>query len=965
MKTKFILLIIVIFSLLLSTACFKPKGESKPQSETTSAVESAPQSESNLESESETESEPIALDQRFTVENGIITAYLGNDKILDIPTSINGQTVTAIGEKAFYNTVIEEITIPSSVLEIDGFAFANCKNLKKVTFSNGLETIGEGAFYNCVKIPSLDLPDSLKSIGLGAFAIDLQLTDLEDGKKAITSVENELTKISLPFIGATPSLSATSYFAYIFGANRVTDNFKSDEGETVTFNGEEVTVNHYNVIPQSLTDVTVKTSGAIADAAFFYCFNLEQITVVDDNLTSIGDYAFEGCENADVYGVENASFIGNRAFLFSGFEGAEFENVYSIGDLAFAYTNLSSFTFPDGIATIGDMAFAYTSLQEVSFPESVESIGDMAFYGCNDLVSARFENPVPCNLGGTLFTVVDGEDVYYSDVKIFVPDFFDGEKYSYELYREDLYLRDYASGIFSEKYERHLGYVVEDGILLGYITMPYEEFTTVKVPVGVDKIADFAFYNCARIITVEMPEGFTTIGKYAFYNCTKVQNLVMPTTLKEIDDYAFTGFFVGNNISRLYFPEGMERIGDGAFMSSFNLKILNIPSTVTYLGYLSFGMGNSLERVYLKPTTPPISGFYDNGIEDVDYNVFSVVNAGKTVIYVPAGVCQSGENQGKTYDEIYKANPTFKDFADFIKPTPEGKEVGHYGNGDLFIDLDGCGGAIISTIQECEVDTSNMGGSKYEFKKEYGSYLLTGAMLTLEFDTFGVINAIYGNRAINFNLDGTVVSLKEPKRYYDAYNWTNFVLYDYENGKGKGTFDMYGSFLTPFEWEISGSEFILSIDGNNKLPEHSDYVGVVDYVGEYNPSSDTFSVAFMLNDYEEIITYTASENKIVYATIKEERLYGKYVCYSDSNSNFAMYTIYSYGNGVLDFYIGENPYPSCSYSIDGDVISFSITILDLTLTIDRHGNLYSDDLFGMEARFVYEDDLLDSTVLPD
>ncbi len=78
-----------------------------------------------------------------------------------------------------------------------------------------------------------------------------------------------------------------------------------------------------------------------------------------------------------------------------------------------------------------------------------------------------------------------------------------------------------------------------------------------------------------------------------------------------------------------------------------------------------------------------------------------------------------------------------------------------------------------------------------------------------------------------------------------------------------------------------------------------------------------------------------------------------------------MYTIFSYGNGVLDFYIGENLYSGCSYSINGDVVSFSITVLDLTLTIDKHGNLYSEDLFGMQASFIYEDELLDSTALPD
>ena len=260
-----------------------------------------------------------------------------------------------------------------------------------------------------------------------------------------------------------------------------------------------------------------------------------------------------------------------------------------------------------------------------------------------------------------------------------------------------------------------------------------------------------------------------------------------------------------------------------------------------------------------------------------------------------------------------------------------------------------------------------MGGSKYEFKKEYGSYTLNGISLTLSFETFGTVNAVYANRNIIFSHDGKTVNLTEPKRYYDGYNWTNFILYDFEKGSGKGTFDMYGSFLTPFDWTIDGDKFKIVIDGNNKLPEHSEYIGAVEYVGSYDKTKDEFSVAFMLNDYEEIITYTATVNKKIYATAKEERLYGKYVCYSEANPDFAMYTIISYGNGILDFYIGDNLYEGCAYVIDGDTLKFSITILDLTLTLNANGTLSQDTFMEMDVPvyFIYEDDLLDPTVLPD
>jgi len=91
----------------------------------------------------------------FTFENGTITGYSGTEKALVIPSQIQGQAVTAIGDNAFRVPVVDgfedagltSVVIPNSVTTIGDSAFYN-NNLTSVTIPDSVTTIGNYAFYN-------------------------------------------------------------------------------------------------------------------------------------------------------------------------------------------------------------------------------------------------------------------------------------------------------------------------------------------------------------------------------------------------------------------------------------------------------------------------------------------------------------------------------------------------------------------------------------------------------------------------------------------------------------------------------------------------------------------------------------------------------------------------------------------------------------------------------------------------
>ena len=83
-------------------------------------------------------------------DDGVITDYSGDGGNVVIPDTIDGTTVTAIGDQAFmyynYNITITSITIPATVDSIGMLAFCLQEDLTDVTFLGTCTEIDSSAF---------------------------------------------------------------------------------------------------------------------------------------------------------------------------------------------------------------------------------------------------------------------------------------------------------------------------------------------------------------------------------------------------------------------------------------------------------------------------------------------------------------------------------------------------------------------------------------------------------------------------------------------------------------------------------------------------------------------------------------------------------------------------------------------------------------------------------------------------
>jgi len=88
---------------------------------------------------------------------------------LIIPDSIEGFRVTAIGSWSFRNCQgITSVTLPATITRIETSAFRTCYNLVSVNIPEGVTFIGEQAFFDC-PINVITLPSTLKEMEKWAF----------------------------------------------------------------------------------------------------------------------------------------------------------------------------------------------------------------------------------------------------------------------------------------------------------------------------------------------------------------------------------------------------------------------------------------------------------------------------------------------------------------------------------------------------------------------------------------------------------------------------------------------------------------------------------------------------------------------------------------------------------------------------------------------------------------------------
>lgn len=222
-----------------------------------------------------------------------IVETASNTLIRGCKKTIIPNSITIIGDGAFWAADLSTISIPSNVEVIGWDAFNSNINLKSITIPDGLVEIKGGAFCNCAKLKTIELPSSVSTIGIMAFEMTAWLENQQNGLVYCGNV-------AYKYKGTMPDNTQIKLKEGTLGI--AGGAFQSCHGLTSI------------IIPNSVTN--------IGDYSFSECSGLTSITL-PNSLLSIGVMTFAGCS---LYGVtlgENLTNIG-----FYAFSGYQLKDVY-------------------------------------------------------------------------------------------------------------------------------------------------------------------------------------------------------------------------------------------------------------------------------------------------------------------------------------------------------------------------------------------------------------------------------------------------------------------------------------------------------------------------------------------------------------------------------------------------------------------------------------------------------------
>lgn len=237
--------------------------------------------------------------------------------------------LTTIGNGAFYNVGIKEITFPETVTAFGSESFRNCDSLVTVAVPNGVTSIPNYCFYDCDGLQKVEMPAGITSIGYESFYSCDNLNEATLPANLASIGSEAFSYCPLKSVEIPAGVSVISDYA--FANNYALDSL---------------------VIPETVVSIN-------ADA-FYNCTALESVQF-NEGLTNIYSRAFqnctklteivlpsslERCQSAPFYGCTGVKKIEARSVIPPTTEGSCPLSNVSLTDVVLTVPSWSTSEYP-------------------------------------------------------------------------------------------------------------------------------------------------------------------------------------------------------------------------------------------------------------------------------------------------------------------------------------------------------------------------------------------------------------------------------------------------------------------------------------------------------------------------------------------------------------------------------------------------------------------------------------------
>ena len=462
--------------------------------------------------------------------------------------------ITSIGNYLFYqHPKLEAVTLPTTITKIGDYAFADCDSLKNTDFLTNTAAIGSGAFANCDLLKSAFIPSMVKTLGSGIYSGSPVETITYTAVSA-----NNLTNSVKPFAGV--------------GGEEVETELNIEDNVTY--------IPAYMLLEATVDTVNVGAGVENIGEAGFSGSATATVTIDSSNTK------FKNAENGDIYSADGLTFV-----TYLGNHEDEF------------------FTVPDvtGTTIAAGAFYGQPYVTQVSFNSAVIAIGDNAFAGCKKLSAISVTDYAD---QGTFEKEVQRGKNWNGGVDVL----FSGLSWDIGITKGAMKATLWSDGTL---------FIEGSGQMKSWASASAVEWSSkvssikkVTFNGNITSIGAYAFAGCSNMTVCDLPETVDKIGQYAYYNCTSLEKMRIPDAVTSIQTYTFAGC---SALSWVDCGLGIQVIEPFAFTNCTNVRYIVANGTCTKIKANAFT--GDTKAILLLIGKQSKTGFEDyTGIDDAQSN---------------------------------------------------------------------------------------------------------------------------------------------------------------------------------------------------------------------------------------------------------------------------------------------------------------------------------------------------------
>lgn len=538
-----------------------------------------------------------------------------------------GSRLKTIGNGAFSSNKFEEISLPESVETIEAYAFQSCSKLTAIDIPDNVTTIKAYTFDGCTALTDIKLPSTLTVIENRAFYSSRSMQRaivLPAGLNSIGSSAFSYAEIH-PTGSVPPTLESGAFGT---GVTVVIDDpalmmaYLNADGWKDYVEGPEIVVDGltYKIKSASeaeLIGIPYDQKIITIPASINYGELQLAVTSIKDGALSYGTRSNHNVAE-EIYIKASVSSIGRQNFGIMGLREPESclkhielpESLQRIEDETFRYcTQLKSIDIPDNVEYIGQYAFAYSGIETFTAPSKLTKISDYMFVNCSSLKNVTLHDNIkdiaPMSFAGCpklreLALPSGLETISLSALA----------KTAVEDLRIPHTVRDISlSGFYDCMPDSLKNIFITGGSNDKYFDLDGVLFRKVE---GTDRKELMCYPNNRGAAEYTVPDGTVGILEWAFgrnggetdYDPTPLKRIILPESIVHIDMYAFA---FNHSLTDINLPKNLTSIGTHAFHFDRQLTV-RIPESVTYVGDWAFGVNT----IYIDAIQPPSCAYSGN-----------------------------------------------------------------------------------------------------------------------------------------------------------------------------------------------------------------------------------------------------------------------------------------------------------------------------------------------------------------